>query len=124
LEHIAEHKKLVLPVTDFATNRLRLFLVDDPESLQKNKWGIAEPDPLVCEEVGSDFPDLILVPMAGGDLQKNRVGYGKGFYDRILSEATGKSCGIVFECCLTERVPTEKHDIPLDLLVTEKREIR
>jgi 5-formyltetrahydrofolate cyclo-ligase len=67
---------------------------------------------------------MILVPGVAFDRQGNRLGYGKGFYDRVLCGAGGSSIsvGVCFELQLVESLPVEDHDQCLDLLVTEERE--
>jgi len=63
------------------------------------------------------------VPMVAGDLKKNRIGYGKGFYDRFLRDLGCPSAGLVFELCIADEIPVEDFDIPLSKLITEKRVI-
>lgn len=81
-----------------------------------NKWGILEP---VKGFVFDETPDLTIVPLVAFD-GLNRVGHGAGYYDRYLSEHKCKTVGLAFECQRAEGVETEKHDVPLNALVTEK----
>ncbi|MDD7911907.1 5-formyltetrahydrofolate cyclo-ligase [Pseudovibrio exalbescens] len=73
-------------------------------------------------------PNVVLVPLAGFDRSGQRVGYGKGFYDRAISrlEASGPvtTIGIAFACQELEAVPVEPHDRTLDMIVTERGIIR
>ncbi|MDY7016397.1 MAG: 5-formyltetrahydrofolate cyclo-ligase [Cyanobacteriota bacterium] len=85
------------------------------EALQKGAYGIFEPqpdaDPIDPEEV-----DLILVPSVACDRAGYRLGYGGGFYDRLLSlpEWSSKcAIGIVFDFAFVDRLPVEPWDIPL-----------
>jgi 5-formyltetrahydrofolate cyclo-ligase len=55
------------------------------------------------------------------DLHGNRVGRGKGFYDRILSATSGIKCGVGYEFQLVESVPTELHDAKVDFILTPDR---
>jgi len=68
--------------------------------------------------------DMVLVPMLAFDMAGNRLGYGKGFYDRFLSLVRPK-CLIVGLCYEEGKVetglPIEKTDIPMDFVVTEQR---
>lgn len=122
-ELLDQDKKLAVPVTDFQKNVLHSRYITRFEDLQENKWGVLEP---VAGEIAKpgEF-DLVIVPMVGGDYNKNRIGYGKGFYDRFLSESGGAAVavGLLFEDCLVESIPIEEFDIPMDKLITEERVI-
>ena len=64
--------------------------------------------------------DLFLVPLAACDKQGNRLGFGKGYYDRALKQAPGYKLGVGFRCQLVDCVPIESHDIPLNGFVSEE----
>ncbi len=90
----------ITPFTDFRTN----------------KWGILEP-------VGShkvDEIDLAVVPLVAYD-GLNRLGHGKGYYDRYLATHDCYVIGLAFDCQKVENLQVEQNDIPLDCLITEKR---
>ncbi|MBN8996171.1 MAG: 5-formyltetrahydrofolate cyclo-ligase [Rhizobiales bacterium] len=70
-------------------------------------------------------PDLLLVPLVGFDRNGNRLGYGRGYYDRAIAAARagGKRAplvGLAFSVQEVEAIPAESHDIRLDWVVTEK----
>lgn len=91
-------------------------------NLEKNDWGILEP--ATNNEIDISEIDLIVVPMAAGDINKNRLGYGKGYYDRFLSKTGAFKIGLLFEMQLLEKLlPVDSFDVPLDKLITEKRVI-
>ncbi len=96
--------------------------------------GILEPDSGSCEELVkrgngrfNDFKrmDWIFIPGIGYDLNGNRIGYGKGYYDRYISKYNPEQRPVLvapaFEFQVTESIPGEKHDIPVNIIVTEKR---
>ncbi|NEP10944.1 MAG: 5-formyltetrahydrofolate cyclo-ligase [Symploca sp. SIO2C1] len=92
------------------------------EPLQKGAYGIFEPSgdsqPLTPDEV-----DLILVPTVACDARGYRLGYGGGFYDRLLSStewATIPTIGIVFEFAYLPELPIDNWDKPLQAICTEK----
>ena len=118
---MAQQKGVAVPVTDFETVKLKSFLLDRFEDLEENKWGVMEPKRGI--QLSPEELDLVVVPMVGGDEQRNRIGYGKGFYDRFLSEVDCPAIGLTFECCVTESVPVEEFDIPLHKVITEERVI-
>ena len=69
-----------------------------------------------------DF-DVILVPMLGFDPKTlHRIGYGGGYYDKFLAtQPKARKVGVCFEAGKLDRIPTESHDVPLDLIVTEAK---
>jgi 5-formyltetrahydrofolate cyclo-ligase len=84
------------------------------------KLGIREP-------VSSDaFPveriDLTIVPALGFCEDGHRIGHGMGFYDRFLAQGSyrGVSCGLGFEEQVLPSLPRHEHDVPLDMIITEK----
>ena len=87
-----------------------------PQSLDdNNKFHIGEP---VGDDVDPSCLELIIVPAVALDVKRNRLGRGKGFYDRLLSVATCPTIGVVCDFQLVETVPVEPHDRPLDCIVT------
>ena len=87
----------------------------------ENKYGILEP--VFNEEniVNSNESTFIIVPALVLDNNKNRMGYGGGFYDKYLSENRYLcSVGVAYDFQIVENVPTEKNDVPLDIIVTNR----
>lgn len=94
-------------------------------SLRRGTFGVMEPDSsCVVREPGE--ADVIVVPGVAFDLAGRRVGYGKGYYDRVLHtlEGTGKLVGFSYELQLVADIATEPHDVRMDMIVTEKRVVR
>lgn len=116
---IQSSKQMVVPVSDLSSGTMEHVRLDRFEALKANKWGVLEP--AHGEDVAVQELDLVIVPMVGGDLQKNRIGYGKGFYDRFLEKVNCTTIGLLLEECLVEEIPVEKFDVPLDIIITEKR---
>jgi 5-formyltetrahydrofolate cyclo-ligase len=121
-DFLSEGKKIMVPVIHKDTFRLDHSYLNSVDDLVAHKWRVLEPKEMM--EAKPSDADLILVPMVGADERKNRIGYGKGFYDRFLSENEKLKIGICFECCLKNHIPVEPFDVPLDMIVTEKRVIR
>lgn len=65
--------------------------------------------------------DLVVVPGLGFDLMGRRLGRGKGFYDRMLSEVSGVKCGVCFDEQIVAEIPAEPHDVSVDFLATPTR---
>jgi 5-formyltetrahydrofolate cyclo-ligase len=92
------------------------------DDLRKNRWGVLEPN-TGKERTPGSF-SLIIVPVVAGDPFRNRIGYGKGYYDRFLAKSDAVKMGVLFDCQLHKtRLPSEPFDIPLDILITEKERI-
>lgn len=78
-----------------------------------------------CEIADIKDFDIVAVPGIAFDISGNRLGYGKGYYDRVLFDLKGHAVlvGLAFDFQVVESVPAEKHDVRMDVIVTEKRTI-
>lgn len=97
--------------------------VEGLHSLQRGTFGILEPCAIGGDHQ-ADHADLIVVPGVAFDLNGHRIGYGKGFYDRFLQHP-GRRAHLVGLChdfqLLDNAIPGEQHDIPMEIVVTDKR---
>ncbi len=88
--------------------------------LERGMMGPLEPSRTAREVI----PDVILIPMLGFSRQKYRLGYGSGFYDRTLEAFRRikpvKTIGLAYSIQELDAMPLEAHDIPLDMIITEK----
>lgn len=116
---LADGRILVLPRISSDREQLELVQTTDLNMLYKNSLKI--PEPVGDQLINIDNVDLILVPMLAGDRYMNRLGYGKGYYDRLLGHYQGTSCGLLYDQCLFDQIPADDHDRPLDYIITEKR---
>ena len=94
-----------------------LWSINDP--LNINKYGIPEP---ITNKI--TYPDILLVPLVAYDEERNRIGYGGGFYDRYIKKIKKfkkvLTIGIAFSYQKVKKIPIEKNDIKLDFIITEK----
>ena len=99
---------------------------DVKNNLIKTKIGVMEPDPNHLNVFSLDKLDLIIVPGVVFDENCNRIGFGAGYYDRFLSKLNKDvpTIGLCYEYQLIDIVPTNKYDIPLHSILTEKRLIK
>ena len=98
-------------------DRLELGLYKGESSLSGGAFGIQEP--VECADY--EHIDIAVIPGVGFDRRLYRIGYGKGYYDRLLGAVRpGLTVGFAFECQLFDAFDFEPHDIPADVLVTEK----
>ena len=95
-----------------------IFSLDD---LILSKLGILEPNS--SNQVDISTIDLILAPGVAFDENCYRLGYGGGFYDRLLSQKRKEVqvVALAFEIQIIDKVPTEPHDYKMDMIVTENR---
>ena len=113
---------LALPLV--ADPHLRFLRWRPGEALVRGAFAVEAP-PADAEEVR---PDLLLLPLARFDPACNRIGYGKGHYDRAIARLTQRkpvrTIGLAFAVQSAEKIPVEGHDVRLDMVVTETGIIR
>ena len=104
-------------------NQMDFFEWTTKDPLKINKYGIVEP--ISSKKI---YPDLIFVPLVAYDVNLNRLGYGGGFYDRYLEKISKIKkifkIGLGFSFQEIKKIPVNKHDKKLDLMVTEKKIIQ
>jgi len=112
--------RIALPVIRSSNNMcFKLWFLEEP--LYVNKFGILEPNKKKKEII----PDLIMVPLVAFDKHLNRIGYGKGYYDRSLEKINkikkkAISLGIAYSFQKSRSIPTNKYDFKLDYIFTER----
>lgn len=93
------------------------------EELEQGTFGVLEP-PLEQKNIITPASiDVVIVPGCAFDLNRNRMGYGAGYYDRFL-KLISHNClkvGIAFDFQIMEKIPCNELDIPMDILITEER---
>lgn len=68
--------------------------------------------------------ELMIIPAVAFDRKGNRLGRGKGFYDRLLSTSKATKIGVGYEFQLIDSIPTEPHDVAMDMIITQKTVIK
>lgn len=121
----AAGKTVCLPRADWPTRSLEIVVwrsLDDP--MRIGRYNIEEP--VSPHVLPPERLDLIVLPAAAYDRGGRRLGKGGGFYDRLLAREGLRAvcCGIAFSQQLLRRVPTEAHDRPVQILVTEQDVLR
>jgi len=121
----ARGKALVLPRVDRAARALKLHAVRDPErELAPGVWGIREPRPDVCAEVAPAAVDFVLVPGVAFTPRCERLGYGGGFYDRLIRGFAPRPSLVVaaYSLQVVQEIPMTPSDELVDRVVTEDAE--
>jgi 5-formyltetrahydrofolate cyclo-ligase len=112
--------KITISKSEFTTAEMTHFLYEDEQQIEISKYGI--PEPKYGIEITPQEMDVVFVPLLGFDKEGYRIGYGKGFYDRFLSQCK-KECvfiGLSFFDEVVEIDEVHSNDIPLHYCVTPK----
>jgi len=122
----ASGKQIVLPMVQADRQGLALYAIEDLErGVAPGYRGILEPHPQSTRVVAPERLDLVFVPGVAFDLRGGRLGFGAGFYDRLLSRLPRDipTVGLAFDCQIIPRLPLQPHDVMLEAIVTESRVI-
>jgi len=85
------------------------------DELQANKFGILEP----LANAKHLEPNVVIVPMLAFDRNKNRLGYGGGYYDKYLQNSKALRVGATYAALEIPEIPSESHDIRMNIIVTD-----
>lgn len=123
-DSLAAGKLCCLPKFDPATQRYVACQVENlGTDIAEGRFGIREPHGH-CVAVPLNRLDLALVPGVAFDLRGRRLGRGKGFYDQLLADVRGTTCGVAFDEQIVAEIPIEPHDIHLNRILTPTRWIQ
>ena len=113
-------KHVIISKSDFSDYSMQHFLLTDATKIIVNKFGIPEPEKGIA--ISEEKLDVVFIPLLAADLNGNRVGYGKGFYDRFLEKCRPDvlKVGLSFFDPLEKLTETNSTDISLDFLVTSQ----
>ena len=114
-------KEIVVAKTDFNSIQMTHYLLTDNTKFKKNEYNI--PEPVDGIEVPVSKIDVVFVPLLAFDIMGNRVGYGKGFYDKFLSQCQPETIkiGLSFFEAEEEIVDVYQDDIRLDYCITPNK---
>ncbi len=132
-EALAEGKKIIIPYTDVEKVLIIPVEINSLDDLVLCKFGYLEPkkealnNPYDIEKI-----ELIIVPGVAFDKRKNRIGFGKGYYDKFLRNrnaltneiTSAKAFALAYEFQVFEEIPAEEHDIKMDKIFTEENVYR
>ena len=115
-------KKVLVPLVNLENKELELYEIKNRRTdLRKGAFGIPEPRPGRARPSKPGRIDMVVVPGIAFDCRNRRLGRGMGFYDRLLKKfkAGALKVGLAFSFQIVPEVPTQKHDQPLDLVLTD-----
>lgn len=110
-------KKVAIPKIE--NDRMNFYYIANWNQVKEGYCGILEP----TTDVMLDFEiPLVIIPGAVFDTSRNRIGYGKGFYDRFLANyPNAKTMALSFELQLVKQIPFQEHDVRPQVLITEEK---
>ena len=122
---IADGKIAVLPRVDRASQTLMLHAARSTSDLLTGKWGIREPG-ADAPQVSINEVDFLLMPGVAFDRFGNRLGYGRGYYDKLLviADPALTRVAAAFSCQIVEAVPVGPNDQRIDSIITESEIIK
>jgi 5-formyltetrahydrofolate cyclo-ligase len=124
---LADGKKLALPRVNRHANQLDLYWVDDLENqLAAGSWGIREPIVERCERLEAlNEVEFALLPGVAFSRNGARLGYGGGFYDKLLAQMTHQLTLVAaaFVLQIVEQIPQEATDVKVEWIITEQETI-
>lgn len=124
---LADGKKVLLPKVDRKAHRLKLFEVKDLEAdIEAGYMGIYEPVEGVARLASSEEANLVIMPGVGFDSAGRRLGYGGGYYDRLIETLRPDTSliALAFDAQVVDEIPAEEHDKKVDKIITETRVIK
>ena len=110
-----QNKAVYLPV--IAQERLVFKLYRKDTRMHVGPYGILEPETI--ETISHDQLDLVFVPLVAFDQSGNRLGMGKGFYDKTFQDQRSVLMGVAYACQEAENLPVDCWDVPLSGVITE-----
>ena len=113
-------KSIVVSKSDFTTHEMKHYLLQENTVLKTSEYGI--PEPVSGIEMSPEMLEVVFVPLLAYDLNGNRIGYGKGFYDRFLKKCNPSALFVGLSFFGPEpEIFFEDTDIPLDLCATPEK---
>lgn len=108
------NKKIILPIVDGEYLTLREY---DPNRIECGYRNIMEPQGINTTDPSEI--EFAVIPGVAFDSNCNRMGRGKGFYDKLLPSLSCPKVGLGYDIQIVEKIPCSQHDIPMDMVITE-----
>lgn len=115
-ELLSMGKKVAVPVVNGKT--LDISYINSMDELVCGSFEILEPKKSAFKRCNPSKIDVVIVPAVAFDEKGHRIGYGAGFYDRLLPKIDGVKIGVCYDYCMVENTFPEVHDIKVDYIIT------
>lgn len=109
-------KKVAVPYCIPGTREMKFYYIRSLDDLEPGSFGVLEPKTDKCEEA-KEHSGICLVPGLAFDRTGRRLGYGKGYYDRFLSNFNGCTVGLTYQCCIADELPSGRYDVKVDTVI-------
>ncbi len=116
---LTEGRTVLVPVT-LKGRRLEWSRLEALSEVEPGRFGVLEPPPRFRRPVAPPPEALAVVPGLVFARDGFRIGYGGGYYDRFLAGFPGTKAGVAYDFQIADLVPVEDHDIPMDVVVTDR----
>lgn len=116
-------KIFILPKVNEKSKTLSLYAINELKELTNGSYNIPEPT-IKHKEIKDENIDLVLVPGVVFSKDGHRIGFGKGYYDRLLKTLKCPKIGIAYDFQIVENILGEPHDVPMDIIVSENQFIK
>ena len=124
IKEYVNKKRVFVPVIDREKKEISLSHLKDWKELSSGAYGILEPKKEFLRIGKYDDVELIIVPGIVFDERGNRIGYGGGYFDRLLRKMKAKKVALAYDFQILKEIPNEEHDVRMDVIVSEKRILR
>jgi 5-formyltetrahydrofolate cyclo-ligase len=114
-------KQVAVPKCIDGTRNIIFYLINSFDDLSPGAFGVPEPVEEKCQILTTYESALCIVPALSYDLRGYRLGFGKGYFDRFLTNNDIRTIGICYDACLFEEVPRGRYDKKVNMIVTESR---
>lgn len=124
---IKDGKRIVVPVTFHEPREIKPSQILSFDELEPGYFNILTPKKEFIRYIDPKEIDLIIVPGAVFDRNGYRIGFGGGYYDRFLGtkiDNKANKVSLAFDLQIIDQVPREEHDVPVDIIITEKEIIK
>ena len=118
---LADGKEVFVPKCENSTGLMTFRAINSFSELKKGYFSVPEPDFSAPECKASNSDDLCIVPGTAFDIKGSRIGYGRGYYDRFLSDFKGFTIGLCFYECFISEIPSDENDVPVNAVCTEDK---
>ncbi len=119
---IDEKREVLVPLANEKRYELKYSELKSLDFLKRSRYNVWEPEDRNI--VNFHRVDMIVVPGVAFDLKGNRIGSGKGYFDRFLADNDSLKIALAYEFQIIDYVPVTSNDIPVDILITENRIVR
>ena len=119
---LRQGKQIAVPkcVSKDGKDTLEFYWIDGLEDCIQSRFGLLEPVAQASRKVDPDELQMIVVPLVAFDGNKNRIGYGMGYYDSVLAGYKGMKVGLGYALQKVMEIQPDPFDIPLNTIITEK----